>query len=121
MKWTYITLIASFLIMLGSAQDTQAQSVAGTPLGELNSAYIFVNPVSRLLNNRINLSIQFGQEIRMMDMRDSGLLGADGKPIPFYSIVQALNFLYEYGYEYEDAIVDPTGGSATYVLKMKVE
>ncbi len=121
MKWTYITLITSILITIGTVQQSNAQTVAGIPLEEIKSEYIFVNPVGRLLNNRINLSIQYGQEIRMQDMRDSGLLGADGKPIPFYSIVQGLNYLYEYGYEYEDAIIDPTGGSATYVLKRSQE
>jgi len=119
MKWTYITLITGLMITIGSIKDMQAQTVAGMPLEEITSTYLFVSPVGRILNNRINLSIQYGQEIRMADMRDTGLIGPDDKPIPFFSMVQGLNYLYEYGYEYEDSIVDVTSGSATYVLKRK--
>lgn len=121
MKNTLVTIIISSLLTIGAFQRLEAQTVAGIPIEELNSPYIFVSPVARLLNNRINLRIQFGQEIRMADMRDSGLLGPDGKPVPFYSIVQGLNYLYDYGYDYEDSIVDPTGGSVTYILKKKEE
>ena len=115
MKYISILLLLATYIHT----DVNAQTVSGLDIEEINTPYIFVNPVSRLLNNRVNLSINFGQEIRIGDMRDTGLLDREGKAMRFTSIIDGLNYLYTFGYELKEVIVDPTGGNTTYILMKK--
>ncbi len=106
--------IIGMVLACCSINEGYGQFVDGQNIQELNTPYIFVNPVARI-GRTINLSIDFGQEQRTLDMRSTGLLDKDGKPLKFNSIVQGLNYLHSYGYILDETIVDPTGG-VIYVL-----
>ena len=105
---------AVILLAICNIYESNAQYINGVNLEELDTPYIFVNQVARI-GRTINLSIDFGQEQRTMDMRSTGLLDRDGKALKFNTIVHGLNYLHQYGYILDETIVDPTGG-ATYIL-----
>lgn len=112
--------LAILLLTSINTADLSAQSVNGVNIEEIDTPYLFVSSVSRLLNNSVNLSINYGQEMRLNDMRSTGLLDRDGKAIKFNSIVHGLNYLYSFGYRLDETLVDPNGGGVTYILE-KVE
>jgi hypothetical protein len=97
-----------------SINEGYGQFVDGLNIEEINTPYIFVNPVARI-GRTINLSVDFGQEQRTLDLRTTGLLDKDGKALKFNSMVQGLNYFHSYGYILDNTIVDPTGG-VVYVL-----
>lgn len=106
---------------LACTKNTSAQTVNGVKITEINSPYIFVSPISRLLNNHVNLSINYGQALRINDLKSTGLLDRDEKAIKFNSIVAGLNYLYELGYKLDETLVDPTGGNITYILARSID
>lgn len=57
-------------------------------------------------SNKVNISIDFGQESKTFD--NNTLVDADGQPIEFNSVVDALNYLGDKGWDFEQAYQLPS-------------
>ena len=116
MKKLTIT-IAAILIAISS----YSQTVNGLEISSIESEYMEIIAISKLMSNKVNISLQFGQEDKMFKMKDSALLDANGKQVKFNSVTDALNFFNEVGYEFIDRVV-VTGNYGMYysiILKRK--
>ena len=59
-----------------------------------------------IAQSKVNISIDFGQESKTFD--NDTLVDAEGKPIEFNSLVDALNYLGERGWDFEQAYQVPS-------------
>lgn len=69
-------------------------------------AYCRIVVTSAIMSNKINISIDFGQESRTFD--NNTLVDANGQPMVFNSIVDALNYLGSKGWDFEQAYQLPS-------------
>lgn len=68
--------------------------------------YCQITVTSKIAQSKVNISIDFGQESKTFD--NDTLVDADGKPIEFNSLVDALNYLGERGWDFEQAYQVPS-------------
>lgn len=57
-------------------------------------------------SNKVNISIDFGQESKMFD--NDTLVDANGQPMEFNSLIDALNYLGDKGWDFEQAYQVPS-------------
>lgn len=89
-----------FTTMLLAAAAASSQTVSGVPLTEIKEEYIEVYADPKAFSSKVNLCIDFGQPTRPLSgPNEINLKGDDGKPMPFNSMVHAINFMASYGYE----------------------
>ena len=74
-----------------------------TPLSSGGKRYVYAEVVSaqKFLSRKVYIAIDYGQEIGIFE--PTGLMGKDGKPMVFNSVVDAMNFMGEKGWEYLDS------------------
>jgi hypothetical protein len=78
----------------------QSQTVDGVPLSEINVNFIEFNPVGKLFSTKVRIRVDFGQDRSRGRINDSQITDSDGKAIEFNSLVDALNFFDQLGYEF---------------------
>lgn len=102
---------------------SNAQTVNDIPLKDINVTHCQIVGTSKMFSNKVNVDIDFGQENKYFSSdKDTKIKGADGKNITFNSMVDALNFMVENGFEFVQAYAFSTGGSGNvyhYLLKKK--
>jgi len=83
--------------------------------------YCIILGFQRLFSNRVDISIDFGQFRPFFSGRDF-LINTDGSKIIFNSMIDALNYLNGYGWEFVNAYTITIGKQNVYhwVLKRKV-
>lgn len=112
-------LIFSAIAGCLSFYEAKAQTVNGLRLSDLKSPYIEIKEFRPLLNDKVFISLEYGQKIT--DERTNALIKDDnGKNLEFNSIVDCLNKLRGYGYELFHAYSrskEATNADKIYVLK----
>lgn len=119
--WKNIKLsavIASLLWLLTTATGN-AQTVNGVPIKEIDVQYIQIVGTSKLLTTNVTINIDFGQENRVFNRRDTQIKGADGKLLSFNSMIDALNFMSANGYDFVQAYTVTSGGQNVYHYLMR--
>lgn len=108
---------ALFLAIFGIGQSF-AQSVNDVPIQEIKVKYIRISGVSKMFSNKIVLNVDFGQENKAFK-NTSVFKDAEGKNLTFMSIIDALNFFAENGYELDNAysVLVANQGIDYYILK----
>ncbi len=115
----------NFLIagLLMAAFSGHAQTVNDVPLKDIDVDYVQIVGTTKFMSNKVNVNIDFGQKTKFFagSDKETVLKDADGKRIEFNSMIDALNFMSNNGYEYEDAYVITTQNQNVYhyVLKKK--
>jgi len=67
------------------------------------------------MSNKVTIAIDFGQENKFFSVKDDGRITDEtGKPLILNSMIDALNFLSKYGYEFVDAYCITTQGQNVY-------
>ena len=108
MKHLLFTL--TFLFSLSSF----SQTINGVPIDEIDTPYVQIVGSSRLMSNKVNIELNFGQNTKFFgnSRKESAILDANGKQVKFNSMVDALNFMVSNGYELDQAYAFvPDGGS----------
>lgn len=82
---------------------SNAQTVNGIPLDSIQTPYCQIVGTGKFLSNKLTIELDFGQENKYWSSKDSQLLDEKGKAIVFYSMIDALNFMTEYGYVFVSA------------------
>ena len=111
-------VIASLLWILTTATGN-AQTVNGVPIKEIDVQYIQIVGTSKLLTTNVTINIDFGQENRIFNRRDTQIKGADGKLLSFNSMIDALNFMSANGYEFVQAYTVTSGSQNVYHYLMR--
>ena len=107
-------LILAFLAMSISLAGF-SQTVNGAPLKDLNVEHILIVGTAKLLSNKVTIAIDFGQHNKFFSPKDDGTItDENGKPLVLNSMVDALNFLSKYGYEFVNAYSVTLQGSNVY-------
>ncbi|MEG1611660.1 MAG: hypothetical protein RRZ83_00880 [Alistipes sp.] len=99
MKKLLTLLLMSFLFITASAQDNQPQEKDA----QVKFMYSQIVGTPKLMSAKITIEIDFGQAKGFWS--DNRLRGEDGKPIVFNSMVDAMNWMGNDGWEFVQAYV----------------
>lgn len=86
--------------------NMQAQTVNGIPLSELDAEYVMIVGTGKVLSNKVTIELDFGQKTKFWGSgKEQRLLDENGKKIELNSMIDALNFMNKFGYEFVNAYV----------------
>ncbi len=101
MKKIVITLFA-----LVVSTNLIAQNINNVPLNEINEEYILMDGYCRSHKKGWNIMLDYGQKTGYWTDDKERMLRKGEEPMCFDSMIEALNFMYGYGYELLSS--DPT-------------
>jgi hypothetical protein len=106
------TLFITFCLLITTSAFSQ--TVNGIPLKELNAhaEYIRVSENQIYFSKKINIDIDYGQAYRIKNTR---VLDGNGNPMEFNSMIEALNFMSNLGYE----LVNGGDNISSFLLRRK--
>lgn len=98
------TIITSvfFFVLLGISNG-YAQTVNNVSLNAIDVEYIQIGSSAKPFSSIITIQVDFGQKSNFMSTESTSLLDKEGSPMEFNSMIEALNFFSQSGYEYLDA------------------
>lgn len=99
-----------------------AQTVNDVPIKDINVDYVQIIGTGRGLSTKMNIRLDFGQETKSFSLKN-GLKIKDerGISVKFNSMIDALNFMSENGYEFQFAYTSKENDNDAlyYILKRK--
>ena len=130
MKKTTLLIVLLVTALMGFAQDVLDIAPAQiTEVEGFNPAakrvYAQLSCEGQLFSTKVKVSIDFGQSTSwLFSMSESRLVDKDGKEIKFNSMIDALNYLTQFGWRFAQAYVVPRGtrddvGGTTYWILYK--
>ena len=130
MKKTTLLLVLLVSSLMGIAQDVL--DIAPAQVSEVEGfnpaakrVYAQLSCEEQLFSTKVNVSIDFGQSTSwLFSMSESRLVDKNGKEIKFNSMIDALNYLTQFGWRFAQAYVVPRGtrdevGGTTYWILYK--
>lgn len=106
-------LLASTLILC--AFKVKAQTVNDIPLKDIDVEYVQIVGTSKLLSTKLTIQIDFGQHTKFFSSRNETIVrDENGKAIDFNSMIDALNFMSQNGFEFVNAYAISTGNQNVY-------
>ena len=130
MKKTALLFVLLVSTLMGFAQD--AVEVAPAQISEVEGfnpaakrVYAQLSCEAQLFSTKVKVSIDFGQSTSwLFSMSESRLVDKNGKEIKFNSMIDALNYLTQFGWRFAQAYVVPKGsrdevGGTTYWILYK--
>ena len=130
MKKTTLLLVLLVSSLMGIAQDVL--DIAPAQVSEVEGfnpaakrVYAELSCEGQLFSTKVKVSIDFGQSSSWLSsMSESRLVDRNGKDIKFNSMIDALNYLAQFGWRFAQAYVVPRGtrdevGGTTYWILYK--
>ena len=127
-----IILLFALMMGLGSAHAQDVMEVAPAQITEVEGfnpaakrVYAQLSCEEQLFSTKVKVSIDFGQSTSwLFSMSESRLVDKNGKEIKFNSMIDALNYLTQFGWRFAQAYVVPKGtrddvGGTTYWILYK--
>lgn len=122
-------LIYSLMFLFCSIGASNSQSVNGVALKDIDTPYLLIMGVGKILQPKVTVDVDFGQKVSskfFKDKEEVKILDETGKLVEFNSMIDALNFFTKLGYEFVDAnaisVSSQMGGSQNvyhWLLKKK--
>ncbi|HLO43950.1 MAG TPA: hypothetical protein VK175_06420 [Leadbetterella sp.] len=122
-------LFYSMVFLFCSIGVVNAQSVNGVALKDIDTPYLLIMGVGKILQPKVTIDVDFGQKVSskfFKDKEEVKILDEAGKLVEFNSMIDALNFFTKFGYEFVDAyaitVSSAMGGSQNvyhWLLKKK--
>lgn len=114
---TTLTILTLFLLLSSTAKS---QMVSSIPLSEIDAEYIKLSAGYRP-GKKIVVHLDFGQVDQVFNMKDRLITNADGDPLEFNSMMHALNYVSQQGYELFNIYSAGTDGDMApfYIMKRK--
>ena len=81
------------VVSLFLAASAKAQTVNGVSLKDLDVEYLQIIGEPKLLSDKINLVVDYGQERKRLYSKPMMLMDGDNKEMEFNSMIDALNFM----------------------------
>lgn len=106
-------LLLLVLIMIGTSSTLQAQIVGGQHLKDIRVKHIEIVGQGRFLSSKIDIYIDYGQA-GTGNWEKKKLVDKDGKRIVLNSMIDAMNYLSEWGYEFQAAYAVTIGNQNVY-------
>lgn len=113
-------MILSLALMLSSMATVAQEVIQVAPaqvseVEDFNPAskrvYAELSASSRLFSSKVNVAIDFGQSTSWLGaMSESMIVDKNGKEIKFNSMIDAMNYLGQFGWKFAQAYVVPHGG-----------
>ncbi len=95
-----------FVLSVVTISSMFSQTVNDIPLEDIKVEFVQIVGVSKSLSNKVSISIDFGQQNKYFSFKDvAKIKDKKGKKMKFYSMIDALNFMSENGYEFVDSSV----------------
>ena len=130
MRKTTLLLVLLVSSLMGIAQDVL--DIAPAQVSEVEGfnpaakrVYAELSCEGQLFSTKVKVSIDFGQSTSWLSsMSESRLVDRNGKDIKFNSMIDALNYLTQFGWRFAQAYVVPRGtrdevGGTTYWILYK--
>lgn len=113
----YLVLPIFCLLTISSALS---QFVDGIPIEEIKADYIQIYP-REMGGRKITINLDYGQLKIPGDAGDQRIKDKDGKPLHFNSIIHAINFMKDFGYELFEVYSFGSGDTVApyYILRKK--
>lgn len=100
------------LLLIMSPLFASSQTINDVKLKDIETDYIQIVGVSKLLSSKVNITVDFGQRVKAFGgMKQVQLKDENGEKIEFNSMVDALNFFTKYGFEFVTAYALSVGDS----------
>ncbi|MBQ9555027.1 MAG: hypothetical protein IJV05_02270 [Muribaculaceae bacterium] len=108
----FVLLVSAFMAFAQDALEVAPAQI--TEVEGFNPAakrvYAQLSCEGQLFSTKVKVSIDFGQSTSWLtSMSDSRLVDRNGKEIKFNSMIDALNYLTQFGWRFAQAYVVPTG------------
>ena len=112
-----ITLLFTLMMAILAVNAQGPIELPTTHMGEVNGAnpaakrvYAQLSCEEQLFSSKVKVSIDFGQSTSWLtSMSESRLVDKNGKEIKFNSMIDALNYLTQFGWRFAQAYVVPSG------------
>ncbi len=89
------------LLFLFGAKLSYSQTVNNTPIKDIDVEYIeIVGKSAKAFSRKLKVNLDFGQKNRAFTQVDSQIKDKNGNTIEFNSMIDALNFMDQNGYEF---------------------
>ena len=96
-------LIITIISLLGFVSG-HSQTVNDIPIKDIDVEYVQIVGTSKLFSNKLSIEIDFGQENKLFSSdKDTRVKDVNGKNLIFNSMIDALNFMTQNGYEFVQA------------------
>lgn len=115
-------ILPALLALTFVIHSSYAQTVDDVPIKEIGTEYIQIVGREKLLSNKVNVEIDFGQGVPLFgNIKHSVIKDEDGKKMEFNSMVRALNFFSQYGYEFVQAYTtrDESSNTVYYLMRKR--
>jgi len=115
-KIYFVAIILSFCV-----SQAFAQTVNDIPISDIDVEYVEIVGTSKLLSNKVTIEIDFGQENKIFNSKDTQVKNKDGRLLVFNSMIDALNFMSANGYKFVNAYAITIGSQNVYHYLLKKE
>jgi hypothetical protein len=112
-------LLTVFFAFLMSIQISYCQSQVGVKITDIQSEYVELLGVSKLLSSKVNVLIDYGQPDDFWSTKDTQLIDENGAPIVFQSMMGAINYFAKNGFEFVNAYAITMGNQNIYHYMMR--
>jgi len=112
-----LLLLLTLLFSLASF----AQTINGIPVENLDVQYLQIIGTSKYMSSKVKITIDIGQRTKLLSSNNetARLKDKNGEVLIFNSIIDALNFMAAYGYEFIHSNIVADGGENVYYYLMK--
>lgn len=109
-------------ILFFSVFNLKSQTVNDIPIKDIDVEYILIVGNTNILNNKVTVFIDFGQENKSFSYNDNRIKDENGQVMKFNSMIDALNFFSKNGYEFINAyaVTMQNANVYHYLLKKKI-
>jgi hypothetical protein len=112
-----ITLLFTLMMAILALNAQAPIELATAQVSEVNGfnpaakrVYAQLSSEEQIFSSKVKVSIDFGQSTSWLtSMSESRLVDKDGKEIKFNSMIDALNYLTQFGWRFAQAYVVPSG------------
>ena len=121
MKKQIYACLAIVFIALSLSSKGLSQTVNDIPLKDIDVDYVQIVGANKPFSSKLTVAIDFGQETKFLSSKEVVLKDAQGKPVVFNSMIDALNFMSKNGYEFVNAYIITVSNQHVYhyILKKK--
>ena len=102
---TLLSTIAFFFLLINAGFS---QTVNDIPIRDIDVDYVQIVGTAKMFSNKLIIDIDFGQQNKVFNNKDTRIKDQDGKNMEFNSMVDALNFMTKNGYEFVHAFAFST-------------
>ncbi|WP_281235142.1 hypothetical protein [Flavobacterium gelatinilyticum] len=112
-------LIPAFILL--SCLSSFGQTINGIPIKDLNVKYLQIIGTEKYMSSKLNIAIDIGQRTALLSSnKDTARIKDEkGEVLDFNSIMDALNYMSAYGYEFVQSNIVTIEKSNTYYYLMK--